>query len=466
MKKSLSILLAILMVATMMPLTAISSFAADSFPGIGGIITIKKGWVFEKGKWAYYENGFKVRNTWKKDSVGWCYLDSDGYMATNKWVEDSVGWCYVGEDGHCLTNQWFEDDSQGWCYLDANGRRVTNKWFKDSVGWCYVGAAGFCVKNAWAKDSVGWCYLDANGYLAKNKWAKDSVGWCYVDSNGYMITNQWKTDSVGWCYVDGSGRAVTSSWLTYNGKKYYLDSDAHMVTGTRFIDGAMYDFDENGVLIGSGTQIDVVGILNSATAKAVNSSYSWSRESYYTKPIDMGNSTDALNSIIQNVDSNATVDSVVGSFLGIGSYESTVTNGKPGEAMSEKHLLKAFNLTNADIKELTLSGNTYKIKIYDANNPQKDGNNGLNRVTNDFITLEEVQASLTEAVGEAPIAVDSCDIDYSSIIVEAVIEDDCLVSLDISYIMTVNALNLKVSVMPIKATGECFVQNSYTNFVY
>lgn len=187
----------------------------------------KNGWVQEGTNWAFYENGVKLSNQWRRDSKNWCYLGADGYMLTNAWVRDSVSWCYVGSDGYCITNCW-KKDSVGWCYLDASGRMVTNRWVKDSVGWCYVGADGYCVTN---------------------KWVKDSVGWCYVGSDGYCVTNAWKADSKGWCYIDNNGRILINNWVKDSGKWYYLDANGYMVTGTKRIDGKTYKFASNGALI-------------------------------------------------------------------------------------------------------------------------------------------------------------------------------------------------------------------------
>ncbi len=227
------------------------------------------GWIKENGKWAYYENNVKIKNTWKQDSVGWCYLDSDGYMLVNEWAKDSKGWCYVGANGYCVTNQWVAD-SHGWCYLDADGRMATNKWVEDSKGWCYIGQNGYCVTSTWVKDSKGWCYLDADGRMATNKWVKDSKGWCYVGTNGYMVTNKWVKDSKGWCYIgadgycltnkwvadskgwcylDDNGRMVINDWVKDGNKWYYLDANGYMVTGTKKIGGKTYKFASNGVWI-------------------------------------------------------------------------------------------------------------------------------------------------------------------------------------------------------------------------
>ncbi len=208
----------------------------------------KNGWAWENGKWAYYENGAKLKNCWKEDSTGWCYLGSDGYMRTNAWIMDSQGWCYVGDDGYCVTNAWMKD-SYGWCYLNAEGRMATNSWIMDSQGWCYVGADGYCVTNSWMKDSHGWCYLNAEGRMATNCWVMDSVGWCYVGADGYAVTNCWKQDSHGWCYLNSEGSMTKSDWV-YDGGWYYLDGNGYMVTGWQYIGGVWYNFASSGIWIG------------------------------------------------------------------------------------------------------------------------------------------------------------------------------------------------------------------------
>lgn len=229
----------------------------------------KPKWVKEGGKWACYQYGKKITNRWLEDSVGWCYVGSDGYMKTNCWLKDSVGWCYVGSNGYCVTNKW-KKDSVGWCYLDENGRMATNRWIadsvgwcyvgsngymktnawvKDSVGWCYVGSDGYCVTSEWKKDSVGWCYLDKNGRMAINQWVRDSVGWCYLGEDGYAVTNCWKQDSVGWCYLNANGSMTKNAWVEVDGDRYYCNGNGYRVTGEQTIGGVVYTFDEYGVLV-------------------------------------------------------------------------------------------------------------------------------------------------------------------------------------------------------------------------
>lgn len=88
------------------------------------------GWKTDGGNWYYYENGVMIKNAWRQDSKGWCYLGEDGKMVKNGWAKDSHDWCYLGSDGHLVKNKWVKD-STGWCYVGADGRIYRNRWIKD-----------------------------------------------------------------------------------------------------------------------------------------------------------------------------------------------------------------------------------------------------------------------------------------------------------------------------------------------
>ena len=209
---------------------------------------LRNGWIEENGKWAYYEDDFKVTNVWKSDSKGWCYLGADGYCVTNTWKADSKGWCYLDANGRMVCNNWVYDGGK-WYFMDSNGYMVSNTWKKDSKGWCYLGSSGAMLTNSWVKDSVGWCYVGANGYCVTNKWIKDSKGWCYLNSNGRMVYNMWVKDSKGWCYVGSSGYMVYNQWVKDGNNWYYIDANGYMVTGTKVINGKTYKFNSSGVWI-------------------------------------------------------------------------------------------------------------------------------------------------------------------------------------------------------------------------
>ena len=223
------------------------------------------------------------------------------------------------------------------------------------------------------------------------------------------------------------------------------------------------------------TKADVAKLLNEVTAKAAKGSYKWARKSWYTKELDVGNATSTLNRVIQMVDKNASLDSVVGGFLAISgkesdpAWEGQVTNGKlpaEGKMNEAKFLFKAFALTEADIKEMKVSGNTYTLQLNACKTPQKDGKNALNHVTNDFITKDEVAKGVADGLGSLGnlVTINELDVDYTSILVTAVVENNAVKSVKISYTMTVNALKLKAMGVGITGVGSGKMECSYTNF--
>ena len=113
-----------------------------------------------------------------------------------------------------------------------------------------------------------------------------------------------------------------------------------------------------------------------------------------------------------------------------------------------------------------VDGNKYTFQLNACNNPQKDGKNALNHVTNDFITLTEVQEGVAGALGAAGnlLKVESCDVDFTSIVVTAVIDGGNLKSVQISYSMNVKALNLKATLIPITGKGAGDMICTYSNF--
>ena len=82
------------------------------------------------------------------------------------------------------------------------------------------------------------------------------VGWVYygnyyyyLDENG-LITKGWKLINGSWYYLDSFGHMLTG-WQKINGYWYYLGeaTDGSMKTGTIFIGGRYYTFNNGGVLV-------------------------------------------------------------------------------------------------------------------------------------------------------------------------------------------------------------------------
>lgn len=211
--------------------------------------------------------------------------------------------------------------------------------------------------------------------------------------------------------------------------------------------------------------------INEATAAAAAAGYTWNRTSEFTKDIDVGGSTatNAINTVIQAVDSNANINSVVGGFIGIGTKDATIAKGADAATEigyhGDSYKLKATSLEAADLQGLTKNGDTYTFTLANADTPKKDGATALNRLTDDIVTQEEVSAEIQEQVGSS-ITVSSLVGTYSNIKVEVTITDGKLQKLTYSYDAEVTELGLKVAILTVKGTGAMHTEATYSNFVY
>lgn len=204
--------------------------------------------------------------------------------------------------------------------------------------------------------------------------------------------------------------------------------------------------------------------INAATSAAASKGYDWHRVCEITKPIDVGNATDSLNTIIHKVDSNADLNSVVGGFIGRGDKKNTYTAGADAKETfgNANYQLMATKLTAADLQDSKVDGNKYTFKLADAANPQKDGSTSLNRLTNDFITQTEVAQGIKDGLGafSALLSLKSADVLFTNIEVAVEIQDGNLVSLEYKYYMDVKELKLSIAT----GTGGGEVSATYNNF--
>jgi hypothetical protein len=208
--------------------------------------------------------------------------------------------------------------------------------------------------------------------------------------------------------------------------------------------------------------------INAATAKAVAAGYHWTRSAQYTQPIDVGNATGALNKIIQGIDSEASLDSVVGGFIGIGDKEMDIEKGGSAaeqiEYHGENYALQATALQAGDLKNLKVDGNTYTFEIENASSPQHDKSTAMSRFTNDFLTQDEISSEIKGFISAA--SVNSAAIEYSNIKATVVIEDGTLKEFKYSYDGNVAELNIKVAIVSVNGKGAMHVDAAYTGFAY
>lgn len=228
---------------------------------------------------------------------------------------------------------------------------------------------------------------------------------------------------------------------------------------------------------GSSDAASVATLINNATKAAVDAKagYDWERHCTVDN-IDVGSATSVLNKIIQGVDSNSDLNSVVGGFLGRGDKKETCPKGmtldtidvKKDDGTTEKlyhgsnYTLKATTLQPNDIQNLSVNGDTYEFTLADSSNPDRSGNTALSRFTNDIVVLDEVNTEIKNFV--SVVTVTGLNANYKNIKVKAVITDGKLQSLEYSF--NANAeLQLKAG-LSITGTGNLDASAKYSNFVY
>ena len=208
--------------------------------------------------------------------------------------------------------------------------------------------------------------------------------------------------------------------------------------------------------------------INAATAKAVAAGYHWTRSAQYTQPIDVGSATSGLNTLIKGIDPEASLDSVVGGFIGIGDKEMDIEKGGSAAEQidyhGENYALQATALQASDLKNLKVDGNTYTFEVENATSPQTDKSTAMSRLTNDILTQSMVDSEIKNFISAAKI--NSATIEYTNIKATVVIEDGNLKEFKYSYDGNVAELNIKVSFISVSGKGAMHVDGAYTNFVY
>ncbi len=250
---------------------------------------------------------------------------------------------------------------------------------------------------------------------------------------------------------------------TSNGFDDYDDGSSNAGTG----DAGTNDAGNAGNAGDAGNadkKAEVIKVFNDTTAAAAKGSYKLHREGKFTKDIDVGNATSALDSIIKGVDENASINSVVGGFLGLNKPVDADVKGGKAEGVDEKYFLKAMNLTEADVVSASIDGNKYTVKIKKTITP--DANSALAHATNDYITFAEVNKSINEAVGSAVVVEESgSKAIYDNIVFTATVVDGKLTNLEYSYTFSAT-LAIKLAIIKATGTGEAEITGTYSNIAY
>ena len=314
-----------------------------------------------------------------------------------------------------------------------------------------------------AKKSENWTKFWAILLAAVLTFAVVSMGKTAAEDAIEKAKEQNQTENVDSNNTSNNGGTSTDPFANSGSNSGTTDnSGATNNGGTTDNSGAT----NNGSTTDNGpSKADVVKIFNDTTAKAAKGSYKVHREGKFTKDIDVGNATSALDGIIKGVDENASLNSVVGGFLGLNKpVDADIKNGKGDEGFNTKYALKAMALTENDVDSVKVDGNKYMIKVKRTVTP--DANSALAHATNDYITFAEVNKSINEAVGTAVVVEESgSEAIYDNIVFTATVVDGKLTNLEYSYTFSAK-LALKIAIMKATGTGEAEITGTYSNIQY
>lgn len=210
---------------------------------------------------------------------------------------------------------------------------------------------------------------------------------------------------------------------------------------------------------GDMTAAEFAAFINAETAKIAKSgTYDLVRNASYTRAINIGGATDPINAIIKAIDENSSIDSVIGSFLGMGT-----TQGKiPKDDINGNYKIKATSLSESDLGSFTASNGVYTFTLAKVSDPKRTNATPFARFTNDFVTQEEVESSIAEYT--SAIKVKDTDINYSNIKVTVTVKDGKITDMKYSY--DFDAM-LAVSVLiTVSGDGAAVNNTTYSNIKY
>lgn len=217
----------------------------------------------------------------------------------------------------------------------------------------------------------------------------------------------------------------------------------------------------------------VVALLNNATAKAAGGTYTVTRNSAYTDAghVSIGEATDTVNSVLGVA--NQSLDTLVGTFNGVGDVQANVVNGA-AENINENYLLMATQLKADDIavtKANVLTGE-YMFALKNVANPNRMADCGLTRMTNDYLVQNELAplvAGLANTNNEAfsMVKLSDLEMDYTNIYVSFKVDPltGDLVNLNYTY-ESYGKFTVRTNTLQVVGAATTTTTASYSNFVY
>ncbi len=149
----------------------------------------KNAWKQIGGKWYHFDASGYMQTGWYQEGNAYYYLKSNGAMAADEWVEN--GKYFVGSDGKwvpgktTLSGTW-KKDSKGYWYRNSDGTYPKNTWKQIDGKWYHFDANGY-MQTGWYQEGNVWYYLKSSGAMAVSEWVDN--GQYYIDSKGHWVQN-------------------------------------------------------------------------------------------------------------------------------------------------------------------------------------------------------------------------------------------------------------------------------------
>ena len=119
--------------------------------------------------------------------------------------------------------------ANSWMTIEGKPRHINSSGQKD-VGIVNIDGA--------------WYYFDDDGVMQTGGWKELFGARYYLQDDGKMLDG-WRCIGGKWYYLTSGGQKT--GWFLDGGSWYYFNPDGTMVTGSKKINGKVYEFSKNGV---------------------------------------------------------------------------------------------------------------------------------------------------------------------------------------------------------------------------
>lgn len=220
--------------------------------------------------WKYFDrNGKNIEKFYHENNNTHLSLPGPDKDYAMGWYKLGRVWTYYeGSWGKMVKSSWrflniqspVTNAKKAWKYFDSDGFNRNSLYRENgSAHYALTGPNTFYHKG-WKKIGDSWAYfLGTWGEMAHNQWLFLNINpgektgkkvWKYFSERGYSATKLYSENQVIYLSPKGPNTDYLKGWQVYEGQKYYFYTpSARAARGRANINGRLYSFTNNGVLI-------------------------------------------------------------------------------------------------------------------------------------------------------------------------------------------------------------------------